>query len=240
MRSWLEGSGLLECRQESESFTEAGLSVADIKIICDNVGSDALCDVLRWLENLLTSSGLLKDLADASARISTLVAAIKSHVHMDRTIDKVPTNIHAGIESTLTLLGYKIREKNIVVKKLFSDSLPKVDAYVGELNQVWSNIIDNAIFALQENGELIIETRNHDNEVTVQIIDNGPGIPREVQPHIFEPYFTTKDVGEGSGIGLDIVNRIIKNHNGEIEVKSQPGHTAFTVRLPVTQLQEVK
>jgi signal transduction histidine kinase len=239
MRTWLESSGLKECRQESESFTEAGWSVSEIKNICENVGSEALCDVLRWLENLLTSGGLLKDLADASARISTLVAAIKSHVHMDRTIDKVPTNLHAGIESTLTLLGYKIREKNIVVKKIFSESLPQVEAYVGELNQVWSNIIDNAIFALKENGELTIETSNHDNMVTVRITDNGPGIPPEVKAHIFEPYFTTKNVGEGSGIGLDIVSRIVRNHNGEIEVSSQPGHTAFTVRLPVTQLQEV-
>jgi signal transduction histidine kinase len=240
MRAWLQASGLEDCRQESETFTEAGWSVADIKNICDNVGSQALCDVLRWLENLLTSSTLLKDLSDASARISTLVAAIKSHVHMDRTIGKVPTNIHTGIESTLTLLGYKIREKNIRVKKIFSDALPPVDAFVGELNQVWSNIIDNAIFALNENGELVIETSNHDNQVTVKITDNGPGIPAEVQPHIFEPYFTTKNVGEGSGIGLDIVSRIVQNHNGQIEVQSRPGQTVFTVCLPVAQPQEVK
>jgi signal transduction histidine kinase len=234
----MEEHGFDECRKQSETFTEAGWSVEDLADICKDVGSDAICDVLRWLENLLTSGWLLRDLGDASARISALVGAIKSHVHMDRTLDKVPTNIHSGIENTLTLLGYKLREKNIAVKKIFAAELPEVEAYVGDLNQVWSNIIDNAIFALPENGELQIQTSTRDGQLLVQIRDNGPGIPPEAQLHIFEPYFTTKNAGEGSGIGLEIVERIVKNHKGEITFTSRPGCTEFTVSLPALQPQE--
>jgi signal transduction histidine kinase len=238
MRDWMEEHGFDECRKQSETFTEAGWSVEDLADICKDVGSDAICDVLRWLENLLTSGWLLRDLGDASARISALVGAIKSHVHMDRTLDKVPTNIHSGLENTLTLLGYKLREKNIVVKKIFAAELPEVEAYVGDLNQVWSNIIDNAIFALPENGELEIQTSSRNGQLLVQIRDNGPGIPAEAQLHIFEPYFTTKNAGEGSGIGLEIVERIVKNHKGEIAFTSRPGCTEFTVSLPALQPQE--
>ncbi len=238
MRSWMEKNGFEDCRKQSETFTEAGWSVEDLGSICNNVGAEAICDVLRWVENLITSGWLLRDLGDASSRISALVGAIKSHVHLDRTLDKVPTNIQTGIENTLTLLGYKLREKNIVVKKIFAADLPAVEAYVGELNQVWSNIIDNAIFALPENGQLEIETSNAGGQLFVRIADNGPGIAPEAQPHIFEPYFTTKTAGEGSGIGLDIVDRIVKNHNGAISFSSVPGCTVFTISLPVLQPRE--
>ncbi len=238
MREWMESNGFEECRKQSETFTEAGWSVADLGNICNNVGPEAICDVLRWLENLLTSGWLLRDLGDASARISDLVRAIKSHVHMDRTMDKVPTNVHTGIDNTLTLLGYKLRDKNISVKKLFADQLPEVEAFVGELNQVWSNIIDNAIYALPLNGTIGIETSCQNGQLEVKISDNGAGIPEEAQAHIFEPYFTTKNMGEGSGIGLDTVDRIIKNHNGSISFSSVPGHTEFIISLPVMQPRE--
>ena len=118
------------------------------------LGKEAFAQVIPWLENLISSQKMIKDLADASGRISNLVASIKSHVHMDRTNDLQPTNIHEDIENTLTLLGFKLREKNIEVNKKFCQDMPDVPAYVGELNQVWTNLIDNAIFALGKNGEL--------------------------------------------------------------------------------------
>ena len=188
--------------------------------------------VLLWLENLISSQRLLVDLEDASNRISTLVNAIKSHVQMDRTNEMQLTNIHQDIDTTLTLLGHKLREKNISVIKNYCDDLRDIPAFVGELNQVWTNIIDNAIFALDKNGEIKIETTCSNKEVVVRIIDNGNGIPKDIITRIFDPFFTTKKVGQGTGIGLDLVSRIIKRHEGEIKVNSEPGRTEFIVCLP--------
>jgi signal transduction histidine kinase len=128
-------------------------------------------------------------------------------------------------------MGYKLRGKNITVKKIFSDDSAEVHAYVGELNQVWTNIIDNAIDAMPQNGELIIETSRDGKGICVKFTDNGTGIPPEIVSRIFDPFFTTKKVGEGTGIGLDLVNRIIKHHNGEIKVDSRPGRTEFSVGI---------
>jgi signal transduction histidine kinase len=154
---------------------------------------------------------------------------------MDKTNEMQPTDIHKDIENTLTLLGYKLREKSISVKKTFCDDLAFLPAYVGELNQVWTNLIDNAIYAMEKNGELVIETTCDNKNVNVKIIDNGSGIPAEIQSRIFDPFFTTKKVGEGTGIGLDLVQRIIKRHNGEIKVFSKPGRTEFDVCIPISQ-----
>ncbi|HKR04966.1 MAG TPA: ATP-binding protein, partial [Bacteroidia bacterium] len=190
--------------------------------------------LLQWLENYLSSERIVKDLEEASGRISGLVTAIKSHVHMDRTNEMQPTHIHDDIENTLTLLGYKLREKNIMVKKNFSETHPEVCAYIGELNQVWTNLIDNAIYAMPQNGELTIQTSYDNKFAEVRIIDNGSGIPAEIKSRIFDPFFTTKKVGDGTGIGLDLVNRIIKHHNGEIKVNSVPGKTEFIICIPLT------
>ena len=234
---WLETNGVVENREQAETFSENGFTAAELEDTCSGIGKAAFINLLPWLENLLSSQKIIKDLDDASCRISNLVGAIKSHVQMDRTEDMQPTNIHTDIENTLTLLGFKLREKNIVVKKIFCDGMPVVPAYIGELNQVWTNIIDNAIFALEKNGELIIETSCDPKNITVCIIDNGPGIPKEIMSRIFDPFFTTKKVGEGTGIGLDLVTRIIKHHNAEIKVNSVPGRTAFEICIPVTQNQ---
>ena len=153
---------------------------------------------------------------------------------MDRTNEKQPTDIHKDIDNTITLLGHKIREKNITLKKSYCDDLVNVQAYIGELNQVWTNIIDNAIYAVKQGGEILIETTCDKKNVNVKIIDNGAGIPQEIQSRIFDPFFTTKKVGEGTGIGLDIVQRIIKRHNGEIKLHSKPGRTEFLICIPIT------
>jgi len=232
--SWLEGEGFPDSRQAVETLAEAGYTEDDLAALKDKVGKEALPRILFWLENLLASRRTIKDLEEASARITNLVSAIKSHVQMDRTNELQPTDIHADIENTLTLLGHKLREKNITVKKVFCSNLPPVPAYIGELNQVWTNIIDNAIFALGTNGELLIETTCDNKNVNVKIIDNGSGIPAEILSRIFDPFFTTKKVGEGTGIGLDLVNRIIKRHQGEVKVNSKPGRTEFLVCLPIS------
>jgi signal transduction histidine kinase len=239
LEEWLEEHGAVD-RQAAETFSEFGFSTAEFESILSDVGKDVIVHVVPWLENLISSQRIIQDLAEASNRISDLVGAIKSHVQMDRGSDRQPTNLHQDIENTLTLLGFKLREKNIEVKKKFFNNLPPVSAFVGELNQVWTNLIDNAVHALPRNGKLTIETGFDGKNAYVMIIDNGEGIPKENISRIFDPFFSTKKVGEGTGIGLDIVNRIIKNHDGEIRVFSEPGRTEFTVRIPVAGSQESK
>jgi signal transduction histidine kinase len=232
---WLEGKGLPADQQVVQTFTDAGFTGADLETFSDNVPKDEIAQILMWIENLLSSQRIIKDLGEASTRISNLVGAIKSHVHMDRTNDMQPTNIHNDIDNTLTLLGYKLREKNISVKKNFCEDLVEIPVYIGELNQVWTNIIDNAIYAMDNGGELCIETNCDMKNVNIKIIDNGVGIPAEILSRIFDPFFTTKKVGEGTGIGLDLVKRIITHHNGEIKVHSKPGKTEFLICIPVSQ-----
>ena len=240
IEDWLVQNKVEDARQSAETLSESGFSVNDLEMLRKNIRKDALSAMLSWLENLLSSEKLLKDLNDASCRISNLVGAIKSHVHMDRTHDVQKTRIHQDLENTLTLLGFKIREKNLVLTRKFSNNLPDVDAYIGELNQVWTNLIDNAIFALPKGGEICIETSFDTKNVTVKIVDNGPGIPKEIISRIFDPFFTTKKMGEGTGIGLDLANRIIKKHYGEIKVNSVPGRTEFSICIPIVYVAQPK
>jgi signal transduction histidine kinase len=238
LTEWLEKNGFDAGKEISETFTEVGFTTADLEAIRIHAGNDAFMHILNWLDNLLGSQRIINDLNDASCRISELVGAIKSHVHMDRTNEMQPTNVHKDIDNTLTLLGYKLREKNITVKKKYCDNLPDVPAYVGELNQVWTNLIDNSIFAVPKNGEINIETSCDNKNLTVKVVDNGSGIPKEIMSRIFDPFFTTKKVGQGTGIGLDLVNRIVKRHNGEIKVNSVPGKTEFAICIPLISVKQ--
>jgi signal transduction histidine kinase len=235
---WLEQNNFSSNNISIDTFIDFGFSIDDFEAIKGNLGSETFPPVLAWVENILISQRLIKDLDDASCRISNLVGAIKSHVHMDRTNEKQPTNVHKDIDNTLTLLGYKLRDKNISVTKKYCSDLREVPAYIGELNQVWTNIIDNAIQAMDKGGELIVDTNCSDKEVTVKIIDNGKGIPSEIISRVFDPFFTTKKVGEGTGIGLDLAMRIVKRHEGEIKVSSVPGRTEFTVCIPFVPVEE--
>jgi signal transduction histidine kinase len=239
LEEWLEENGITQ-REAAETFSVFGFSTGELENLHNELGATAFTLVMPWLENIISSKKIIKDLADASGRISNLVGSIKSHVHMDRTKDLQPTNIHNDIENTLTLLGFKLREKNIQVLRKFAPLMPNVPAFVGELNQVWTNLIDNAIFALEKNGIITIETCVDSKNATISIIDNGPGIPEEIISRIFEPFFTTKKMDEGTGIGLDIVNRIVKGHDGNIKVDSRPGRTEFSVCIPLVQKPEIK
>jgi signal transduction histidine kinase len=235
---WLEKNSIRNDRQLTETLTESGFTTDELENIRVNTDAGSFNDLLLWLENSLSSQSILKDLDEASNRISTLVGAIKSHVHMDRTNEKQPTNVHTDLDNTVTLLGYKLRDKNISVNRSYCSDLKDVHAYIGELNQVWSNLIDNAIYAMDKNGELTIKTECNDKELKVHFIDNGKGIPQEIMSRIFDPFFTTKKVGEGSGIGLDLVSRIIKRHHGDVKVHSVPGRTEFTICLPLIHAEQ--
>ena len=154
---------------------------------------------------------------------------------MDRGGDKEVVDIRVGIRNTLVLLNHKIKRANIEVVEDFDESLPPINAMVGELNQVWTNLIDNASDALesQKGAKLIIRTRLDHEFAKVSIIDNGPGIPKDIKSKIFDPFFTTKEIGKGTGLGLDVVTRIVKQHRGSVTVTSDPGHTEFLVCFPI-------
>ena len=176
---------------------------------------------------------LLNEIESSTSRISDLVGAIKEYTYMDQTpVQNV--DIVKSLETTLTIMNHKLK-RGVVVKRDYEQIPLLVNSFGSELNQVWTNIIDNAIDAMGGNGQLRVRTYREDNCVVVEIADNGPGIPADVKPHIFEPFFTTKGVGEGTGLGLDTVQRIVKKHRGNIQVNSKPGDTRFQVWLPVAE-----
>jgi signal transduction histidine kinase len=176
---------------------------------------------------------LLNEIESGTSRISDLVRAIKEYTYMDQApVQNV--DIAKSLETTLTILNHKLK-KGVVVQRDYGKIPLLVNSFGSELNQVWTNIIDNAIDAMGGKGQLRIRTYRQDNSVVVEITDNGPGISPDVQPHIFEPFFTTKGVGEGTGLGLDTVKRIVNKHRGDIQLNSKPGDTRFQIWLPVME-----
>jgi signal transduction histidine kinase len=174
---------------------------------------------------------LLTLVEQSTGRIVELVEAVKSYTYMGQS-PMQEVDVHEGIESTLTMLGHKL--KNVTLVREYDRSVPRMMAYGSELNQVWTNLIDNAIYAVNGTGKICVGTSLEGNQLVVEIEDNGSGIPPGIQSHLFEPFFTTKPVGTGTGLGLIISNRIVADrHGGEIEFESRPGETRFKVRLPV-------
>jgi signal transduction histidine kinase len=200
-----------------------------------NVAPECLGDVLNWLEATITGMGLLGEIKISSARMSELTKAMKDYSYMDRApLQEV--DVKEGIESTLTILKYKLKG-GVTVHREYGN-LPPISAYGNQLNQVWTNLIDNAIDATNGKGQIWIRTAQEGDRVLVEIADDGVGIPPEIQPRIFEQFFTTKEVGKGTGLGLDIARRIVVGqHKGDIRFNSQPGETRFQVRLPINLSQ---
>jgi signal transduction histidine kinase len=233
LMGWLEEQGVPEGWRLAPTFVKAGLDAVWLAGLTKNLAANSHAAALKWLESRLTLQLLLKLVDQSTGRVAELVKAIKSYTHMDES-PMQEVDIHEGIESTLTMLGYKL--KNVQVVRAFDRSAPRIMAYGSELNQVWTNLIDNAIDAVDGGGKLCIGTFVEDNQLVVEIMDNGRGIPLEIQARIFEPFFTTKGVGSGTGLGLIISNRIVADrHGGEIEFESKPGETRFKVRLPLTR-----
>ncbi len=195
------------------------------------VAGPATGAALEWVAASLTAHTLVGELHESTARISELVAAIKDYTHMDRAAVE-DVDIHDGIDSTLTMLKFRIKHEPVTVLRRYDRTLPPVTVHGSELNQVWTNLITNALDALDGEGTITITTRSMGSDVLVEIGDDGPGIPADVQSHIFEPFFTTKQVGDGTGLGLDIARRIVIGQRGAITVRSQPGATVFSVTIP--------
>ena len=230
---WLENHGVAEAWEVAATLNEANLSVGDLEDVARNVPEAALPDALAWLGRGINSDQIVQEIKAAAGRISELVASIKTYSHMDRSPEHKPTDVRLGVDNTLKMLGHKVKEKDIRVVREYEDDLPLIPANAGELNQVWTNLLDNAIDAVDQGGELTLRAKLNDLWVEVEIVDDGPGIPEEILSHIFEPFFTTKDVGVGTGLGLGIAMRIVQTHQGHIQVKSRPGETSMCVRLPV-------
>jgi signal transduction histidine kinase len=188
---------------------------------------------LRWLGDTVETELLLAEIKDSVTRISALVASARQYSQLDRAPYQV-TDVHELLDSTLVMLGEKIGP-GITIVKHYDRSLPRVPGYPAELNQVWTNLIDNAVAAMAGTGTLTITTADDRGELLVEFADTGPGIPAEIRERIFEPFFTTKAVGQGTGLGLDISWRVVVGrHHGDLRVESVPGDTRFQVRLPLT------
>jgi signal transduction histidine kinase len=231
LTTWLEEHKIEEPWKLANNLVEAGVDAPALDKLRQQFDSDIIADVLVRVSAQLAAAKLAREIRTGTARISELVAAIKEYSYMDQaSVQKV--DIHKGLESTLLILKYKLRKKNIVLTREYADDLPEIMAYGSELNQVWTNLIVNAVEAMPDGGTLKVRTRKEPTDIMVEIRDNGSGIPESAKTHIFEPFFTTKPVGEGTGLGLDTVARIVRRHRGNIRFESRPGDTCFQVRLP--------
>lgn len=234
LTDWLDDQQVADGMDLACSLVEFGFTVDDLDYVLEQVGAANLSGVLSWLVNNLVTEKLVRDIADASQRIHTLVNSIKNYTYMDRGEGKATLHLSDGIQSTLTLLNHKLKHKNIGVTLQIPDDLPDLCGWPGELNQVWTNLIDNAIDALPDGGQLTITSEKDRDFILTKVIDNGSGIPEDIKSKIFDPFFTTKSIGAGTGLGLDIVQGIVRRHNGSIKVQSKPGQTEFSVCLPIS------
>ncbi len=235
LRDWMEDHQVQNAGEIAENLLEYGFASEDLQVIKQHIPTTSLSAVFNWINSNLVTERMVMDIQQASQRISELVKSVKNFTHMDQGKGKEATDIHSGIRNTLTMLQYRLKKGNIAVVEEFDEGLPPVFALVGELTQVWTNLIDTALDAMEPagNGQLTIRTERDHDSVKVSVIDNGPGIPADIQPRIFDPFFTTKDIGKGTGLGLDVVMQIVRQHRGSVKVQSEPGRTAVVVCFPI-------
>ncbi|GAA1968270.1 ATP-binding protein [Nocardioides panacihumi] len=235
LTEWLEEHDVAMAWELAPVLAAAGAEPAWCDQVRDVLGAD-LQPGLEWVAATLSSTALLGEVRESTRRISELVSAVRSYSQMDRG-SRQSTDVTEGLESTLVMLGHKVSEDISVVRD-YGDDVPAVDAFPGELNQVWTNLIDNALDAMEGSGTLRISTRLDGDHVVVEVGDSGPGMAPDVEARAFEAFFTTKDVGQGTGLGLDIARRIVVDrHRGQILIHPEPGDNVMEVRLPLTQPQ---
>ena len=227
---WLEGRRVPNARQLAPDLVDAGCDLDTLRKLSARFDGEILADAITRLTASFTLNRLVEQIESGTSRISDLVRAIKQYSYMDQSPEQ-EIDVHDGLENTLIMLHYRLKHGVEVVRE-YDRSVPRICARGSELNQVWTNLIDNAIDAMNGRGELVVRTAAEFNGILVEIRDSGPGIPEEIRSRIFEPFFTTKPVGEGTGLGLDTVYRIVQKHRGNVQVESQPGRTSFQVRLP--------
>ncbi|NOK86059.1 MAG: cyclic nucleotide-binding domain-containing protein [Chloroflexi bacterium AL-W] len=234
MEEWLEDHEVSLSDDALEVLIDYGFTEDDLDFILDHVNTREFTPVMNWVGNVLTTEKYVKEIKDASQRISDLVTSIKSYSHMDQDQDRHKVDIREGIHSTRRMLDHKFRRAKVDFETEFTEPFPKIHANPGQLNQVWTNLLDNALDALEPTGGIITFKGKQDGAcLYVEIVDNGPGVPEEVQNLIFDPFFTTKEMGKGTGLGLDVVRRIVLSHKGDIKLESRPGRTVFTLSFPL-------
>ena len=235
---WFDEHGIEGGWDLAPVFVAGGLGVEDMEAVSAACENGMVEGPIRWLAYTVESESLMREIIDATTRISDLVGAAKQYSQLDRAPFRY-VDVHEGLDATLMMFGRKLGEDGgVKMVKDYDRSLPPIPAYPAELNQVWTNIIDNAIDAMGGEGTLTVRTARVDDRVLVEIGDTGPGIPPDIRRRIFEPFFTTKGVGKGTGLGLDVSYRVIvSRHHGDVQVESEPGDTRFRVFLPLTEAE---
>jgi signal transduction histidine kinase len=228
LQAWLEAKGIESAWELAPAIVNFGWnseSLSELK------STPLFSTAIQWLGMGSTIVTQLYDIQNTTERISQIVRAMKSYTYLDQA-PLLEVDVHEGLENTLVIMEHKLKQ-GVTVKREYSPNLPRIEAYASELNQVWTNIIDNAVDAMQEKGEITLRTYEENDQIVVEIIDNGPGIPEEIRTRIFEPFFTTKPPGQGTGLGLHVTHDIVVNrHHGLLSVESKPGETKFKVTLP--------
>ena len=232
---WLDGYQIEDPDDISEVFVDFGLEVKALQKVTDEFGSDSVGNIIGYMGQMLICEKIASDLQEGASRISGLVGSVKNFTHMDQAKDKEFSDIHEGIRNTLTMLNHKVKQLDVRIVENFDLTIPPVKAMIGKLNQVWTNLIDNALDAMENSAhrELEIKSSRELEFVCVWIIDSGPGIPSDIVSSVFDPFFTTKPIGKGTGLGLDVVIQIIRQHKGTVKVSSVPGRTEFKVCFPI-------
>jgi signal transduction histidine kinase len=231
LQTWLEARGIQDAWELVPPLVSAGWELGTLGKLGDVFGAEILSIVLLWLAAGNNVFALLDEVGVGTERISEIVRSVKAYSYLDQgPVQQV--DLREGLENTLVILRHKMKE-GILVRRDYGADLPPIEAHGSELNQVWTNILDNAVDAMQGHGEITLRTRREDGNVVVEIQDNGPGIPPAIQKRIFEPFFTTKPPGQGTGLGLHIAYTVINNHHGKLQVTSEPGNTCFQVTLPI-------
>jgi len=231
MADWLADHGLDTAM--AEALADTAVTIEGLDRLAAAVDSPALNTVLGWAAAGCTVRGLAGEIQDAALRISGLVLAIKGFTHMDQATVAEPVDLVQGLSNTVAVLRSKARAKSAAVDVRVEPRLPRVRGFAGELNQIWANLIDNALDAVPDSGRVDVLANREGKHVVVRVVDNGTGIPPEIRGRIFDPFFTTKPMGQGTGLGLDIVRRLVRHNDGEISVESEPGRTEFRVALPL-------
>jgi signal transduction histidine kinase len=232
LETWLDERGVENAWEAAPTLVDLGYDCNELETMVASFDASQFLAVIDWLNYTYIIYSLLEEIGQGAGRITELVKALKGYTYLDQAPIQT-VDLHDGLDSTLVILRSKLK-KGITVHREYDPDLPHIQARGSELNQVWTNIIDNAIGAMNGSGEITLRTRYDDQWVIVEIEDNGPGIPDDVLPNLFEPFFTTKPPGQGTGLGLNIShNIIVQKHQGRIDVTSQPGQTRFEVRLPV-------
>ncbi len=232
LQSWLEANGVETAWELAPAMVNYGWQAEPLEQLKSDLSPSLFALAIHWLGLCCLMMGLLSEVLQTTERISQIVHAVKSYTYLDQA-PLLEVDVHEGLENTLIILQHKLK-KGVTVKREYSPDLPRIEAYASELNQVWTNIIDNAVDAMNGRGEIRIKTYEEDHHVVIEIADNGPGIPEDIRSRVFDPFFTTKAPGHGTGLGLHISHDIIANrHHGLLTVDSKPGETKFRAVLPV-------